>query len=103
MNIGSYLVEHEAAVRLPAFAAVFALMAAWEVAAPRRALTQPKSRRWPANLGVTLVNMALVRVLFPSATVGMALATAERHWGLFNALAVPAPLAFLHRFSPSTW
>ena len=57
-----------------------------------------KSRRWSANLGVTLLNAILVRVLFPTATVGLALAAAEREWGLFNALAVPLPLAFVVSF-----
>jgi sterol desaturase/sphingolipid hydroxylase (fatty acid hydroxylase superfamily) len=98
MDIGPSLLEHEAAVRFSAFAGVFALMAAWEVAAPRRALTLPKGRRWAANLGVTLLNVGLVRVLFPTATVGIALAAGERQWGLFNALAVPAPLAFAVSF-----
>jgi sterol desaturase/sphingolipid hydroxylase (fatty acid hydroxylase superfamily) len=98
MDIGASLVDYEGAIRIAAFTAVFALMAAWEIAAPRRALSLPKGRRWPANLGVTLLNVALVRVLFPTATVGMALATGERHWGLFNALAVPAPLAFALSF-----
>ncbi|MGH8623528.1 MAG: sterol desaturase family protein, partial [Burkholderiales bacterium] len=98
MDIGSYLVDYEGAIRIAAFVAVFALMAAWEVAAPRRALTLSKGRRWLANLGVTLLNAALLRVLFPAATVGMALAAGERHWGLFNALAVPAPLAFALSF-----
>ncbi|MGH8631206.1 MAG: sterol desaturase family protein, partial [Burkholderiales bacterium] len=95
MNIGSFLVGHEEAVRLGAFLLVFALMAAWEMAAPRRALTLGKGRRWLANLGVTLLDMAVVRVLFPTATVGVALAIGERHWGLLNAVAVPAPLAFV--------
>lgn len=98
MDIGPTLVNFEAAVRLGAFAAVFALMAAWEAAAPRRALALPKGRRWPANLGVTLLNAALVRVLFPTATVGVALAAGERGWGLLNALDVPAPLAFAASF-----
>jgi len=98
MDIGQYLVDTEAAVRLAAFAVIFALMAVWEIAAPRRALSLAKSRRWPANLGVTLLNVALVRVLFPTATVGMALAAEERHWGLFNALALPAPLALVVSF-----
>jgi sterol desaturase/sphingolipid hydroxylase (fatty acid hydroxylase superfamily) len=98
MDIGLSLVQHEAAVRLAAFAGMFALMAAWEVAAPRRALSLPKARRWVANLGVTLLNVGLVRVLFPTATVGVALAAGERQWGLFNALAVPAPVAFAVSF-----
>jgi len=98
MDIGLTLVDHEAAVRLAAFAAVFALMAAWEIAAPRRALSLPRGRRWLANLGVTLLNAVLVRALFPTAVVGVALATGERNWGLFNAVTVPAPLAFALSF-----
>ena len=63
MDIGHHLIDNEAVIRFSAFAVVFALMAAWEVAAPRRALSLPKGRRWTANLGVTLLNAALVRVL----------------------------------------
>lgn len=98
MDIAQTLVGSEAAVRLAAFGLVFALMATWEIAAPRRSLSLAKSRRWPANLGVTLLNVALVRVLFPTATVGLALAIEARQWGLFNALVVPAPLEFVASF-----
>ena len=98
MDIGPLLADHEGEIRFAAFAAVFALMAAWEVAAPRRRLSLPKGRRWLANLGITLLNAVLVRVLFPTAVVGMALAAGERQWGLFNTLAVPAPLAFMLSF-----
>ncbi|MBI2290452.1 MAG: sterol desaturase family protein [Betaproteobacteria bacterium] len=94
MDINAVLLSHEAAIRLGVFVAAFALMALWEVAGPRRALALRKGRRWLANLGITLIDMAVVRVLFPAATVGVALAAGERHWGLFNVLAVPAPLAF---------
>ena len=95
MDISAYLVGHEAAIRFGAFLSVFALMAAWEVAGPRRALAVHKGRRWLTNLGITLLNIAVVRVLFPTAAVGMAVAVGERHWGLFNAVSVPAPLAFV--------
>jgi sterol desaturase/sphingolipid hydroxylase (fatty acid hydroxylase superfamily) len=98
MDIGLSLLRYEAAIRLAAFAAVFALMAAWEIAAPRRALSQPKGRRWLANLGVTLLNAALVRLLFPAAAVGVALVAGERHWGLFNVIAMPELLAFALSF-----
>lgn len=98
MDIGASLVDYEGAIRIAAFGATFALMAAWELAAPRRALSLPKGRRWLANLGVTLLNVVLVRVLFPTAAVGVALAAGERHWGLFNVVTVPAPLAFVLSF-----
>ncbi len=98
MDISTSPVDFEGAIRMAAFGAMFALMAAWEVAAPRRGLNLPKGRRWFANLGITLLNVVLVRALFPTAAVGVALAAGERNWGLFNALTVPAPLAFVLSF-----
>ena len=95
MDIGAVLVSHEGAIRLGAFLSVFALMAGWELAYPRRALSVGKGKRWLANLGITLLNIAVLRVLFPTAAVGMALVVAERNWGLFNVVAVPAPLAIV--------
>jgi sterol desaturase/sphingolipid hydroxylase (fatty acid hydroxylase superfamily) len=95
MDLNAVLLGHEVAIRFGAFGAMFALMALWEVAGPRRALTVGKSRRWRANLGITLIDIAVVRVLFPTAAVGVALAAGESRWGLFNAFDVPAPLAFV--------
>jgi sterol desaturase/sphingolipid hydroxylase (fatty acid hydroxylase superfamily) len=74
----------EHAVRLAAFAAVFAVMAAWEVMAPRRPLSVGRTPRWPANLGIVAIDAVLVRVLIPTAAVGMAIIASERGWGLFN-------------------
>ncbi len=88
-------VAHEPAIRLAAFLGVFALLAAWEVAAPRRVRTLGRRDRWPANLGVVALNAVAVRLLFPAAAAGAAVA-AERHgWGLLNAVAVPRGLAIV--------
>jgi sterol desaturase/sphingolipid hydroxylase (fatty acid hydroxylase superfamily) len=76
--------EIEPAVRVAAFAAVFALMAAWEVIAPRRPLAVGRASRWPGNLGILIVDALLVRLLIPTAAVGVAIIAAERGWGLFN-------------------
>jgi sterol desaturase/sphingolipid hydroxylase (fatty acid hydroxylase superfamily) len=78
------LLGHEPAVRLAAFVAILAAMALWEVLAPRRARSLPRNRRWPANLAVTVVNTALVRLIFPAAALGVALAAQAHGWGLLN-------------------
>ena len=84
------MVASEAAVRLGVFTAVFTAMALGEAAAPRRARSYSRLRRWPSNLAVVALNNALVRALLPATAVGLAL-TGERHgWGLLNALPVPA-------------
>lgn len=81
---------YEPLIRLSAFGGVFALMAAWEILAPRRQQTAGRSRRWPSNLGVVVVNTLLVRLIFPTTAVGLALLAEAHGWGLFNAFAIPA-------------
>jgi sterol desaturase/sphingolipid hydroxylase (fatty acid hydroxylase superfamily) len=77
-------------IRLGAFLGIFALMALWEVLAPRRALGVSRWVRWPSNLAITALNTGLVRLVFPAAAVGLALVAEARGWGLLNALALPA-------------
>ena len=86
-------------VRICAFALVFAAMASWEIAAPRRSLTAGRKPRWPSNLGILLLDVLAVRVLVPTAAVGAALFAAGRGWGLLPLgglrLSVAAILGFL--------
>ncbi len=76
----------EAAIRLGVFAAVFAVMALWEIAAPRRRLSVSRWHRWPSNLGIVVFNTALLRIAVPTAAVGLAMIGEERGWGLLNNL-----------------
>jgi sterol desaturase/sphingolipid hydroxylase (fatty acid hydroxylase superfamily) len=87
------MIDAEPLIRLLAFAGVFAAMAAWEVLAPRRVLAPGRGRRWTANLGILVLDAALVRVLFPVAAVGAALWAEARGIGLLHWLAAPAWLA----------
>jgi sterol desaturase/sphingolipid hydroxylase (fatty acid hydroxylase superfamily) len=68
-------------------------MALWEVAAPRRKRAFSRLTRWPNNLGIVVFNTVVLRVLFPTAAIGMALAAETNGWGLFNAIALPEWLA----------
>jgi sterol desaturase/sphingolipid hydroxylase (fatty acid hydroxylase superfamily) len=76
-------------LRLSAFAAIFAAMAAWEIAAPRRERKLARGTRWPGNIGVVVLDTLLVRLLFPTTAVGLALIAEARGWGLFHALDMP--------------
>lgn len=85
--------DHETALRLGVFGGVFAVMAAWEVLAPRRKLSTPKGARWLRNLSLVLLNGVGVRLLVPLQAVGVA-ALAERNgWGLLQMAGVPPVLA----------
>jgi sterol desaturase/sphingolipid hydroxylase (fatty acid hydroxylase superfamily) len=84
------LLGYEPYVRLAAFAGMFVVMAAWELIGPRRHQSVGRGWRWPNNLGVVVVNTLLVRVLFPTTAVGLALFAEARGFGLFNVIALPA-------------
>jgi sterol desaturase/sphingolipid hydroxylase (fatty acid hydroxylase superfamily) len=88
----------EILIRVGAYAAVFAALAAWECFAPRRDLMAGRGRRWPANLGVLVVDIVTVRLLVPTAAVGAAVIAAEQRWGLFNLLQLPGWAAGLAGF-----
>jgi sterol desaturase/sphingolipid hydroxylase (fatty acid hydroxylase superfamily) len=77
-------------VRAGAAVAVFAVMALWEWRAPRRPMHVGRGRRWLGNLGILAVDVVAVRLLIPTAAVGVALIAAAHGWGLFRLLALPA-------------
>ena len=87
--MGTGILAYEPIVRLAAFAGVFVLMAAWELMGPRRKQSVGRTWRWPNNLGVMVVDTLLVRILFPTAAVGLALVAEARSFGLFNVIAFP--------------
>ncbi|MBI5898601.1 MAG: sterol desaturase family protein [Rhodocyclales bacterium] len=95
MTFNEFALANEAAIRLAAFLGVFAVMAAWEVAAPRRARLHTRLKRWSANLGLVAFNTVLLRVFFPFAGVAFAALAAQRGWGLLNNIDVPGWLALL--------
>jgi len=84
---------NEPIIRLSAFLGIFAIMALWEVIAPRRKRAFSRLTRWPNNIGIVVFNTVVMRVLFPTAAVGMALAAEANGWGLFNTFVVPEFLA----------
>ncbi|MGI9408544.1 MAG: sterol desaturase family protein [Hyphomicrobiaceae bacterium] len=90
-----FLQAHEPLVRLSAFAAVICSMAFWEILAPRRQQTIRRIQRWPSNLAVVLVDTIVVRILFPTTAIGLALLADARGWGLFNYWAVPEWVAVI--------
>ena len=81
---------NEIAIRLIFFFGIFAVMAAWELLAPRRELQQSKAVRWYSNLGIVALNTVIARIVFPLAPVAVALVVTERGWGLLPLLEVPA-------------
>jgi len=83
----------EATVRLGLFAAVFATMALWEVARPRRPLAEARWERWPTNLSLAFLDMALIRITVGGVAYATAVFAAERNVGLLHWVALPPSAA----------
>jgi len=91
----TFLSSYEVPLRLGFFFGIFAVVALWELATPRRVLQANKTVRWTNNLAVTVLNSVLVRVIFPVAATGVAAYATQREVGLFHFFELPYPLAVL--------
>lgn len=91
----NFIATYETTIRLGAFFGIFSVMALWELLAPRRVLTQSKSARWMNNIALVILNTVIVRIVFPTAAIGVAAYATEQQWGLFNQVNSPAWLAVI--------
>jgi sterol desaturase/sphingolipid hydroxylase (fatty acid hydroxylase superfamily) len=93
MDLPTRLLAAEPVIRLAAFAGVLALCAAGELLAPWRRPAVPRRRRWPSNLGLVALDSLLLRVLFPTAAIGAALAAEAQGIGLLRWVGAPGWVA----------
>jgi sterol desaturase/sphingolipid hydroxylase (fatty acid hydroxylase superfamily) len=93
------ILGHEPPIRLIVFFGVLPVMALWELAAPRRSAALGRWARWPSNLGIVVLNTALVRLLLPMTAVALALVGEREGCGLLHRVALPGwaalPLAVI--------
>lgn len=82
-------------LRLPAFLIILAVMAGWELLAPRRPLQQSKPQRWSSNLLLVAIDSVLVRLLIPIGATGAALWAESHGIGLLNTIALPAAVTIV--------
>ena len=83
----------ESTLRLAAFIGIFAIMALWEVAAPRRMRVMGRAGRWFTNLAISVANTGLVvfmKVALGAAATLAALDASARGIGLLNGAGWPA-------------
>ena len=79
----------EIASRGSFFFGVLAFIGLWELSAPRRGLTTPKSPRWFGNLTIILLNTGVVPFAFPILPVAVAALAHKNGWGLLNLFRPP--------------
>ena len=95
MNLELLTTQYEAVIRLSVFVGVFALVAIWEIFAPKRKLLSSKAKRWMTNLSLVFINTFVLRVLFPAAAIGVATYAAMNETGLLNQIDMQPAIAIL--------
>lgn len=93
-----FIYQYEATIRLSVFLGGFSLLALWEWATPNRELTQVKLKRWFNNLALVVCSTVLVRVMVPTAAIGIAYLVEQNQWGIANAIELPFWLKVLFTF-----
>jgi len=85
----NFILDHEPVIRFFFFFGILIIMVVWEVLAPRRSLSTPKSIRWYSNLGLVAIDTLALRLLLPLQAVGLALHVETRGWGILNNVLLP--------------
>jgi sterol desaturase/sphingolipid hydroxylase (fatty acid hydroxylase superfamily) len=83
------LLNHEPIIRLSFFIGILLIMFILELLIPKRPLVTQKKTRWLNNLGLVILDSLILRLIFPTAAVGIAIWAQENHYGLFNLLNTP--------------
>ncbi|GAB5482878.1 MAG: sterol desaturase family protein [Parasphingorhabdus sp.] len=84
-----FVEQHEAVIRLTAFAGIFLIMALLEIAMPRKTRVAAKGMRWFTNISLVIINTFALRLIMPILAVGMAHYADERGWGLLAIADLP--------------
>lgn len=84
-----FIYQNESSIRLVAFLCGFTILVLWEWATPKRALSQVKLKRWLSNISLTIYSTFVVRIIIPTAAVGVAYLVEKQHLGFANQLDIP--------------
>jgi len=78
------IIEYELTIRLTFFMGIFTIMSILEYLIPKRKLILPKINRWTNNIALVFLNSFLLRIIFPTAAIGIAITAEQNTIGLFN-------------------
>jgi len=87
--MNTFFIGSESDLRLAVFVGLFVLLALLETRFPRRQRVYPRSSRWPTNLGLSVLNTIVARILIPLAGVGAATYATSNGFGMLPRLPLP--------------
>ncbi|WP_109354236.1 sterol desaturase family protein [Sphingorhabdus sp. EL138] len=93
-----FVEQHEAVIRLTAFAGIFLIMALLEIAMPRKTRVAAKGMRWFTNISLVVINTFALRLIMPILAVGMAHYADARGWGLLAIADLPVWIEIIIAF-----
>ncbi|MDE4940638.1 sterol desaturase family protein, partial [Francisella tularensis subsp. holarctica] len=76
--------SYELEVRLSFFLLILVTLSLWELLATMRRLKISKQTRWINNLLLVFLNTLLLRLIFPTSAVGVAVFCQHNNLGLLN-------------------
>ncbi|MDE1900983.1 MAG: sterol desaturase family protein [Alphaproteobacteria bacterium] len=76
-------------LRLSVFLGVFVIMAVAESFWPRRPQQTRRRDRWPHNLALVILDIAVLRLVFPVSLAGFALSVNQHQWGFLPLFGLP--------------
>ena len=85
-EIQNIIINNEVLIRLFFFFGIFVFMAILESIFTKRELLLSKNKRWLNNISLVFLNTIIIRILFPTAAVGVSMYTHNNSIGLFNIL-----------------
>lgn len=91
MRFQEWLLVNGGDLQVVLFFGLFAVLLATERSAAMRRNDMRRRSRWPANLGLTTLNLVVLSVL-PVSFISVALWASGENWGLLNQLALPQML-----------
>jgi len=89
---------HGEAAQLVAFFAALLFCAVLEIISPNNAARSRRGRRWPTNIGLTFVNLALL-LLLPATVLSASVFAAGADWGLLNRVDLPLWITLVSGFA----
>ncbi|TNF69945.1 MAG: sterol desaturase family protein [Gammaproteobacteria bacterium] len=90
-----HLLDYEIWIRLGAFFSIFVIMGMLEIIIPKRQLAIKKPTRWFNNITIVILNSIILKILFPTAAIGVALWANSQQFGLFYYLNPPFYLSVI--------
>ncbi|MCF6764442.1 sterol desaturase family protein [Thiotrichales bacterium 19S3-7] len=84
------ILDYQNLIRISAFLSIFIVMALLELVIPKRPLSIKKSSRWFNNISIVILNSVILKIIFPTAAVGIALWANEHKLGLLYFLNLPS-------------